>query len=274
MLLEGVVAHRRDGLGALGHGLGVDPDLGLGVPVEAQAEQVEEVVQIDLPVDLGVEVLRQDHARLLAADALGDHLLVIGIGALAELGERLGGHARDVVGQGALADLLVDLALGAQLAALGQVELVEHDRIAGAHGVQLGRAVPDHLGEDEERQLHVEDQRDLLEGARVRVAHEVVDQPLVLADGLGAGAVADAGGLDDAGVAAHVVDQAHEALVQHRKLLVEDRLGLGNDNTSHDQTTSLLAPPHRAALILADEPGIDHMAFIWPQFRLHRLLLW
>jgi len=46
------------------------------------------------------------------------------------------------------------------------------------------------------------------------VPHQVADQALVVLDVLGPGAVADAGGLDDGRVVAHVVDDADEAVVE------------------------------------------------------------
>ena len=53
-----------------------------------------------------------------------------------------------------------------------------------------------------------------LERRAVAVAHEVADEAGILADLAGAAAVADAGGLDDGGVVAHVVDDADEAVIE------------------------------------------------------------
>ena len=72
----------------------------------------------------------------------------------------------------------------------------------------------------------MEGEDDLLEGRGVVVAHEIVDQALVLTVALRPLAVADAGALDDPLVAAKIVDEADEALVQNREALVEDPLGL------------------------------------------------
>src|SRR5690606_3822049 len=59
VLLERRVGEGADGLHGRGDGVTVGPDLVLRVPVEAQAQEVEEVVEVDLPVHLGVERERQ-----------------------------------------------------------------------------------------------------------------------------------------------------------------------------------------------------------------------
>jgi hypothetical protein len=56
---------------------------------------------------------------------------------------------------------------------------------------------------------------DVFEGGGVLVAQEIVNQPGILPDGFGAFAVRDACGLDEAGVAAHVVHQSDEAVVEN-----------------------------------------------------------
>ena len=48
------------------------------------------------------------------------------------------------------------------------------------------------------------------------MAHKVADQPGILADPPGATAIGDARGLYHRGVVAHVVDDAHKTVVQHR----------------------------------------------------------
>ena len=53
------------------------------------------------------------------------------------------------------------------------------------------------------------------------VAHQVADEAGVVAGGLRAGAVGDAGGLDDGGVVAHVVDDADETVVEDGDGLAE-----------------------------------------------------
>jgi hypothetical protein len=94
----------------LGHGLGEHADLELGVGVEAEVEEVEEVVQVDLPDPLGVQRDREDGAGELAGDpefagealVVGVDLVVAGaqevLDLLAEVGGQVGGVAALAVG--------------------------------------------------------------------------------------------------------------------------------------------------------------------------------
>jgi hypothetical protein len=111
--------------------------------------------------------------------------------------------------------LVVDGGLGGKLFGGGDVELPVEDRVAGGVFVDVGGAVADPLAGDEDGKLDVELDLAHLERGGVPVAHEVADQALVVLDVLGAGAVGDAGGLDDGGIVAHVVDDADEAVVKH-----------------------------------------------------------
>ena len=101
--------------------------------IGAQFQEVEEVVQVDLPVPLGVDRHRQADARQLAGDLGVEQLLVGGVGRPLA-GQQQVEHARP--------DRRVDLdlatplpvvgALEADLRLVGQVHLVGQDRIPGA----------------------------------------------------------------------------------------------------------------------------------------------
>jgi hypothetical protein len=71
VVVEGLPSVRDPRLHQVGHHLGVDADLVLGVGVDAQAEEVEEVVEVDLPVPLGVVVEREVHPGELAGEPGG-----------------------------------------------------------------------------------------------------------------------------------------------------------------------------------------------------------
>ena len=107
---------------------------------------------------------------------------------------------------------------------VGDVELAIQHRVARRILVDVRRPVPDPLPGDEDRQLHVQLDLAHLEGRGVPVAHQVVDQAAVVADLLGAAAVGDPRRLHDGGVVAHIVDDADEAVVEHRDRLVEQLL--------------------------------------------------
>ena len=68
VLFERYVGKRRDGAGVLGHHLGVDADFKLRVRVEPEPQKVKKVVQVDLPVHLGVQGQRQVDAGEFAGD--------------------------------------------------------------------------------------------------------------------------------------------------------------------------------------------------------------
>ena len=56
------------------------------------------------------------------------------------------------------------------------------------------------------------------------MTHEIVDQTAILRDLARAPAVGDAGGLHHRPVVAHIVDDADEAVVEHRNRLIENLL--------------------------------------------------
>ena len=186
--------------------MGVGPEL----------EEVQEVVQIDLPVPLGIDVRRQVHPRQLAGKAdLPGHLLVMIVGA-GGVGAQDLQHPRRLLGAERLfAALVVGGRLPRQRLGSGDVELAVEDRVARRVFVDVGGAVADPLPGDEDRQLHMQLHLAHLEGRGVAVAHEIADQPLVVRDRFRTLAIGDAGGLHDGAVIAHVVDHPHEAVVEH-----------------------------------------------------------
>ena len=89
----------------------------------------------------------------------------------------------------------------------------------------------DPLARHEDRQLHVVLDLAHLERRRVAMPHEIVDETAILADLLGAAAVAHPRGLHHGGIVAHVVDDADEAVIEHRQRLVENLLQRRGDGT-------------------------------------------
>src|SRR5579859_2778074 len=89
---------------------------------------------------------------------------------------------------------------------------------------ETGSPMPDPLTSHEDRELDVQFDLTHLERRRVAMPHEVVDEPGVLADLLGPGAVRHARRLHDRGVVAHVVDDPDEPVIEDRDRLVEKRL--------------------------------------------------
>ena len=113
--------------------------------------------------------------------------------------------------------LPVGPALGRQMLGPGNVEFVVEDRVARRILVHVGGAMADPLPGDEDRQFHMVFDLAHLERRGVAVPHQIVDQAAILADLLGAAAVGHARGLHHGGIVAHVIDHAHEAMVEHRQ---------------------------------------------------------
>ena len=232
VILERTIGERHPVGDDLAHGLGIDADLVLRMGVGAQAQEVEEVVEVYFPVPLGVDIGGQVHASQLSGQSrlpvLGQHFLIVVVRAR---GVRFQDF-EDAFGFGALKHLspplVVDGGLRGECVGLGDVEFAVEDRIAGGVFVDVGGAVADPLARDEHGQFDVQLDLAHLERGRVPVAHEVADQAFVVGDGLGALAVRDPRGLRDGGVIAHVVDEAHEAVVEHRDGLIEVRLHGGD----------------------------------------------
>jgi hypothetical protein len=191
-------------------------------------------MQVDLPVPLGIDVERQVHARQLARQpgpalvddrAVGplvEHLFIVGVGlggvGLEQLQHPLGRRPL----QGLAAALAVDRGLRRQVLRRRDIELIVEDRVARRILVHVGGAVPDPLPRHEDRQLDVILDLAHLEGRGVAVPQQVMDQPGIAAGLLGALAVGHPRRLHDGAIVAHVVDHAHEAVVEHRDRLVED----------------------------------------------------
>ncbi len=107
---------------------------------------------------------------------------------------------------------------------LGDIEFTVEDRIARGIFVHVRGAVADPLARDEDRQFDVQLDLAHLERGRVPVPHQVPDQPGIVAGLFRPGAIADAGGLHDGGVVAHVIDHADQPVVEDRDRLVQARL--------------------------------------------------
>ncbi len=233
MLLEGLEGQWADRTDHGGHDVAVRADLVLGVPVQPQAEEVEEVVEVDLPVHLGVEAERQVDACQLARDAVLEQGLVVLVGAVLVGSQRADHPLGRCRLHRPLASLAVARALGAHLDGARQVELVAHHRVASADFVEPGGTVADPLTRHEDRHLHVEGEDHLLERAGVAVAQQVVDEGSILAHGLGALPVRYPRRLDDARVPSEVVDEPHEAVVENGEGLVQQGVRIGDRDPRH-----------------------------------------
>ncbi len=190
---------------------------------------MEEVVEVDLPVPLGIGGEGQVDAGELPGHVLAHQPLVVVGGASAGGLPPLDGLPVELrVGAPGEAALLVVGALEREVVGSGRVEEERHEGVAAAVLVHVGGPVPDPLAGHEDGHADVELELHHLAGRGVLVAPQVADEAAGLADLAGAVAVADAGGALDVLVAAHVVDQGDEAVVEDGEVAAEDLLGGGD----------------------------------------------
>src|SRR5262249_35129651 len=74
----------------------------------------------------------------------------------------------------------------------------------------------------EDRQLHVILDLAHLERRRVAMPHEIIDEPLILADLAGTAAIGDASRLYDRRIVAHIIDDTNKAVIKYLSLFVKD----------------------------------------------------
>ena len=124
VVLEGGVGQGEPVLDAGGDHLGIDADFVLSMGVGAQAQEVEEVVQVHLPVPLGVDVGGQVHPGEFAGEALlggsvrlglAQHRLVVVVGAVGVGFEEVEDAGGFLAGEGFAAALVVGGALGGEV---------------------------------------------------------------------------------------------------------------------------------------------------------------
>ncbi len=186
-------------------------------------------MEVDLPVPLGIGGQGQVDPGQLPGHVLGHQPLVVGGGALARGLPPLDGLPEQL-GVRALRHppLLVVRALEREVVGIRRVEQERHEGVPAAVLVDVGRPVPDPLPRHEDGHADVELELHHLAGRGVLVAAEVADEAPGLAHLPGPVAVADPGRPLDVLVAAHVVDQRHEAVVEDGEVAAEDLLGRGD----------------------------------------------
>ena len=122
------------------------------------------------------------------------------------------------------APLAIAARLRRKLLGRGDVELVVEDRVARRVFIDVGRAVPDPLARDEDRQFTMILDLAHLKRRGMTMAHEIADKAAVFAQPASATPIRDAGGLYHRRIITHVVDDPNEAVVEDRDGLVEDLL--------------------------------------------------
>ena len=207
-----------------------------------QAQEMQQIMQIYLPIPLRIDIGGQVHARQFAGQALlallADHLFVMVIGAHRII-TQIAQHALGLVArQRRTPALVIHHRLRGQCLGRGDVKLAVQNRIARGIFVYIGGAMADPLTRHENRQLHMQLDLAHLERGRMPMPHQIADKPLVILHRFGAFAVRHTRRLANGGIIAHVIDHPHKPMIQHRngriKMLLDPRrdrpqsgLGLG-----------------------------------------------
>ena len=188
--------------------------------VGTQPQKMEQVVQINLPVPLRIDIGGQVHPRQFARKTLlailRQHRLVMVIAAHRVVAQHVEHALRLVALQQLAPALIVDRRLRRQMFGRRDIKLPLEDRVTRRIFVHIGGAVADPLAGNEHRQLDVKLDLAHLERRRVPVPHQIPDQPFVILHGFGAAPIADAGGLGDGSIVAHIVDDPDQPVVKNR----------------------------------------------------------
>ncbi len=211
------------------------PDFPLCMQIHPQGEEVQQIVQVRLPVGLGVGRKREVLAGLLAGHTCFEPFVIDLAGERLQLGFAGGQDGPGFRVQRSVTPLPVPDRLQPPFVGSGDRRRIDRHRVARRVLVDRGRAVANPLAPDVHRHPHVELDIRHLERRRVRMAKEVADQGPILTDALGANTIGDTGRLDDRVVVAHVIDHAHEAIVEHLEWLAEHGVERRNGGTRNQR---------------------------------------
>ena len=183
---------------------------------------MEQIVEIDLPVPLGVDVHGQDDSRRFTGDALLHELFVLRIVGF-EFIEMIAEFSCGQIVDGCAAALSVAGALLADILRLRVIKPISYHRIPRRVFVDVGRAMADPLPSDKDRHDVVEFEFHHFKRSRVAMPSKVSDEAAILVDLLGAFAIGNAGGLHDGEVGGladrgqprHYVAECDETVVMH-----------------------------------------------------------
>ena len=218
---------RHPGLHRLQHRLGIDADFVLRMRIRPQRQKMQQIVQIRLPVPLGIGVQRQIHPRQFARQAraggiqrlpgliLIQHFQIMIIG----LRRIIAQQPQHPLGlrpfQHRTPALPIIAALRRQLVRLRHIKFPVQHRIPRRIFIHIRRAMPNPLPRNKNWQFNVILDLAHLKRRRMPVPHQIADQPAILIRRLGAPAVTHPGGLHHRRIIAHVIHHADETMVEH-----------------------------------------------------------
>ena len=181
---------------------------------------MEQVVQVHLPIPLGIDIRGQVHPGQFAGQSLlaflRNHRLVIVVITHCVGFQNLQHPGRFVRPQHITAPLIVHHRLRGKVFRGGNVKLPVQDRITAGIFIHIGGAVPDPLAGDKHRQFDMQFHLAHLERGRMPVAHQIADQPFVIGHRFGATAIRYPCRLTNRRIIAHVINHPDKSVVQHR----------------------------------------------------------
>jgi hypothetical protein len=206
----------------------------LGVGVQAEFQESEQVVKVYLPIPLGIKGQRQVDPGQLTGYPLIYESTIIAVRAplpFLQSGPDLPGKGGV---QGFSPALLVIRTLEGYIPVFRDIKIVFHHRIAAGYFIEPGGTVADPLTGHKNGQLHMKREYNLFKRRSMLVPQKVVDKPRVLPVGPGSGPVRDPGRLNHPRVPPQVVHKPDKSLIQHRKFPVEYRFGFFYHAVGHE----------------------------------------
>lgn len=238
MLLECLGCDRTYLSHQVKNGLCVDSDLILCMGIKAELQEVEQIMEVHLPVPFGVEAQGKIDSAEFPRDT---HIQEFLVGIIAPLlvfaknGENLFSHLWIDWLSGS--SLLVVITLEIDMGGIGLVALITHDTVPSADLIHPACTVADPLPGNENRHLHMEGEVYLFKGGCMVVSQEVVDQALVLSVGLGTTPVGDPCTLYDSLITSQVVNQAYKTMIKYGEFLIQNLFSSADDAMCHNDST-------------------------------------
>jgi hypothetical protein len=213
--------------------------LQLGVGVQAEFQEPEQVMEVYLPVPLGIKRQGQIDPGQLAGYPPVYEGAVLAIGPplpFFHSGPDLSGKN----GAGKVPPaLFIVPALKSYVLIVGDVKIVLHHRITSGYFVEPGCTVTDPLAGYKDGKFDMKGQYNLFKRRGMLLPQEVVNKPPILPVGLGSGPIGDPGRLNHPVITSQIIHKTNKALVQHRELPVEYRFCLFHNAMGHKPPLSL-----------------------------------
>ncbi len=212
--------------------------------IRPQRQEVQKIVQIDLPVPLSIGIKREVHPSQFTGETilavyddvaflvLVEHFNIVIIGLGRVFPEDVENPLRLLALEQITPSLTVGRRLRRELIRSRNIKFPVQHRIARRVFIHIGGAMADPLPGDEDRQLDMVFDLAHLERRGVPVAQQVVDKTRIVGNFLCALAVGHSGRLHDRCIVSHVVDHPDKAVIQNRQRFEQQFFEFGNGGTA------------------------------------------